>query len=406
VAGAPAIVPRPPLGAGELVSLFAWGVCRAPVSIDTAVRLPAGLPWANSAGKALGAGRAVYLEGLARPTAGHWRLLRADGAAQIELAADARPLDGELRVALLPEVLVVEGRPERPVVGLTISGLTISHAAWPRPAAGIEGIQAGHVAVAPGEQGVAALPAAVRIAWADGVVLSGLEVSGNAASGIAVGAGCRRVHIERSTVQQDGGCGIVVGWRGEGLASASAEWADPLAAPRDTVISRCLVAHCALADWGSVGIADLFSGGTVITGNRIEDLPYSGISLGMRWDTSGTSQRKARVEGNRIRRVMTTLLDGGAIYTLGWQPGAVITGNLIEDCGAAGLTEGAPAGGLFFDEGSKGIAVSGNVIARIHGEPLRFNGCAQSWLILGENTVVAAGATAPVPPAVAEGVGP
>lgn len=399
--------PRPPAGTGELLALFAWGASRALVSVDDLatrqVHLPADLPWAMSQGKAPNPGRAVFIDGLATPTLDCWRLL---AGGQVELAAAAQPKDGEIRVAALPEILVIEGQPGRPVVGIEISGITIAHSAWPRPAAGLEGVQAGQFATKPDETSVEAMPGAVRIAWADGVALTGVTVQATAGGGIVLGAGCHAVRIERCTIRGNGGSGIMVGWRGAGLESASVDWADPIAIPRDNLINRCRISACGRLDLGSVGIADLFSAGTVITGNLIEDLPYTGISLGMRWDTSSTSQRRARVEGNHIRRVMQRMLDGAGIYTLGWQPGAQITGNLIEDIGGPGLTDGAPAGGLFFDEGSKGIQVEGNVISRIHGEPIRLNGCAQSWLILGHNIVVADGQPVPLPPAVAEGVGP
>ena len=102
---------------------------------------------------------------------------------------------------------------------------------------------------------------------------------------------------------------------------------------------------------------------------------------------------------------MQLLTDGGGIYTLGWQPGTRIAGNLVEEVGCRSPVAGAPSGGIFFDNGSKGLMVEGNVIARIQGEPLRFNGCAPSWLLLGENQVVE-GAQRLLPAGMAEGVGP
>ncbi len=416
--------PAPAGITGELVVVHAWGTCRAAaLSTGGTLDYQSGLAWPPVPELAPHVGSPVFIEGLTRPAPGQWRLI---SGSRIEYASADQPVEGKLVCPVLPCVLQIAGRPDAPVRRLTLRGIGVAHGAWPRPAAGVAGIQAGHIATAGREPQVAALPAAVQVTWADGVLLERVTVQGSDGSGIALGAGCRDVRLVRCTVADAGGCGIVVGWRGPTIATLSADWADSDEIPLRNLIQRCLVTRCARLDWGSVGIAVLFSAKTQITGNQIEDLPYSGISLGFRWDTSLTSQKATLVEGNRIRRVMRRLCDGGAIYTLGWQPAARISDNLIEDIGgellAKGgeqqgkggepqakssepLVNGAPVGGMFFDNGSKGILVENNVLVRINGEPLRFNGCAPSWLLLGTNTVVTTGPT-PVPPAVAEGTGP
>ena len=58
--------------------------------------------------------------------------------------------------------------------------------------------------------------------------------------------------------------------------------------------------------------------------NVIHDMPYTGISIGYRWDTTPTSLVRCVAEYNHIYDVMKTLADGGGIYTLGFQPGTVL----------------------------------------------------------------------------------
>jgi hypothetical protein len=66
---------------------------------------------------------------------------------------------------------------------------------------------------------------------------------------------------------------------------------------------------------------------------------------------------------------MRELQDGGAIYTLGNQPGTLIAGNHIHD------NPGGP-GGIYLDEGSGFIEISGNAVYRVP-TPMNYNNRAQ-----------------------------
>lgn len=398
--------PPAPSGWGDLVLCHDWGTCRAWVpGKDGRIPRAPGLSWPGYDGISPSEGRRLHIDGLAMP---------ADPAGPRWYAEDDRlflaatqPPPGTTWLHRLEEILVLAGRPDAPLRGVVVNDLTVAHAAWLRPAGGIAGIQAGHVASGGREAPVGALPGAVRLAWTHGATLARLQVAACDGSGVVIGAGCRDVLIERCVVEDVGGCGIMIGWRGgqDAIAAIAAPW-EPGAAPADTTVRRCRVARCARLDWGSVGIADVLAGGSRIERNLVEDLPYSGISLGFRWDTGLTTQGRTLVTGNRIRRVTRRLGDGGGIYTLGWQPGSVLRGNLIEQVERHPLAQGAPNAGLFFDNGSKGILVEGNVVARVAGEAMRWNGTAPSWIILGSNQVVPDDAPVPVPSQVAEGVGP
>ena len=70
--------------------------------------------------------------------------------------------------------------------------------------------------------------------------------------------------------------------------------------------------------------------------------------------------------------MLQQLSDGGGIYTLGWQPGTILRGNLIHDTDR--LHGRSDQNGIFFDEGSKGFLVEDNVIfGTPGGGPIRFN---------------------------------
>jgi hypothetical protein len=132
--------------------------------------------------------------------------------------------------------------------------------------------------------------------------------------------------------------------------------------------------------------AALFSGHTIITvflangvtieHNWIPNAPYSAINVGWGWcdfDGSpvavspqwGVGSRPAvfpgrpttvagnnRIHANRVENSVSVLHDGGAIYTLGGQPGTVIDDNYVR------RTEK----GIYTDEGSAGIISHDNVV--------------------------------------------
>jgi len=84
---------------------------------------------------------------------------------------------------------------------------------------------------------------------------------------------------------------------------------------------------------------------------------------------------------------MKMLADGGAIYTLGYQPGTVLRGNLLHDVYRSAFAHGgAPNNGIFFDQGSKGFLVEDNIIYNTSGEPIRFNQTSQENLTFNNNS--------------------
>lgn len=114
-----------------------------------------------------------------------------------------------------------------------------------------------------------------------------------------------------------------------------------------------------------VGIWGGYTDGSTVARNEIFDLPYSGISVGWGWGsvdpggsagyTTPTTARNNTIRDNRVHRVMDSLADGGAVYTLGAQPGSKVLNNYV-----SGVLNSS--GGLFPDEGTEDYELAGNVI--------------------------------------------
>ena len=120
----------------------------------------------------------------------------------------------------------------------------------------------------------------------------------------------------------------------------------------------------------------------------IRNLPYSGISVGWGWgeeDAGGggyvniqfrystpTPCGNNRIEFNHIHDVMRLRNDGGGIYTLGNQQGTIIRGNHIHD-----NNQGGGPGGIYLDEGSGFIEVTGNAVHNVE-TPMNYNNKVQN----------------------------
>ena len=162
---------------------------------------------------------------------------------------------------------------------------------------------------------------------------------------------------------------------------------DPRAVVKNNRVLNNVIHDACLEYQGGVGVFVGYTDGTVIAHNEIFNLPYSGVSAGWGWgeeDAGGgaahyfqpfrydtpTPAGNNRIEWNHIHHVMQRLHDGGGIYTLSNQPGTVIRGNHLHD------NPGGP-GGIYLDEGSGFIEVTGNLVYRVP-QAMNFNNRVQN----------------------------
>jgi beta-glucuronidase len=234
------------------------------------------------------------------------------------------------------------------------------------------------------DEGYAGMQAGLTLTGATGPVDHAGRFYTKPAAALTVRGG-RDVTVDGNTFSRLGGAGAVLEQgtqdssltrnRFTDLSSGAAYIGDtePNPAPELTG-ARNTVAYNTIRRTGveytdAVGIWAGYEAGTVIDHNTLEDLPYSGISVGWGWnqpEARTSVLRDNRITGNRITDVMQVRdeqHDGAAIYTQGAQPGTVISGNYI-DRSAYGNTE-RDGNGIYLDEQSSHIAVTGNVITRV-----------------------------------------
>jgi len=381
----------------EIVVVENWSLSRAAIasSTDRSVTTPTAVGWIGHGPMTTASpGKPAWLEHapafLDEP--GEWYLDRAAGELRYMAAADEDPAKAAWIAPRLERLLVVMGRPGAPVRYLRFQGIEFLYTTWRFPDGGYSGIQAGHYGPDL-KRPVYLLPAALEFGFAENCRLERCRVAHTGAGGIALGAGCRTSAIVGCEITDVGGDGIVVGARGNRLGDLSmpaldGDWPNPQDAPCAIEVSNCYLHNCGAANAGCVGLFVAFTANTVVRHNVVTDMPYTGISVGFRWNTTPTSQKECLVEFNHISDVMKMLADGGGIYTLGLQPGTVLRGNWIHDIHRSSFAHGgAPNNGIFFDEGSKGFLVERNLIYDAHGGPIRFNQCQEGWHTWRNNTL-------------------
>jgi hypothetical protein len=164
---------------------------------------------------------------------------------------------------------------------------------------------------------------------------------------------------------------------------------DPRKIVKGNAVVNNFIHDVAVEYRGGVGVFAGYTEGTLIAHNEIASLPYSGISVGWGWgeeDAGGgapnyympykyatpTPAKNNRIEYNHLHDLMCQSNDGGAIYTLGNMPGSVIRGNHIHDNGHLDKHRGGP-GGIYLDEGSGFIEVTGNLVYNVVTTAVNYN---------------------------------
>ncbi len=310
----------------------------------------------------------------------HPALLDAPGEWYLDTATGQLtylPKQGELRerleaVAPIAEGLIeARGEPDQAVRGLIFQDLHFEHSAWATPADGYAGVQATAHDLRDGS-GWSFVPAALSFEMAEQCHIVGGSVRRVGGAAIWFGSRCHTNRIEANLIDDVAGNGILIGEdRGRQIDGKSWIHAAPEQASTGNVIENNLIQRVGIQFFGAVGVWVGMAADTEIRSNTIRQTPYTGISVGWLWNPAPTPCRGTRIEANHIHDVMQVLSDGGGIYTLGWQPGAVFRKNLIH--GVPVNLGRAESNGMFIDEGSKGLLIEHNVIYDIDRSPLRFH---------------------------------
>jgi hypothetical protein len=264
----------------------------------------------------------------------------------------------------------VQGTAEQPVRNLAFIDLAFEDTRCTLPASGGAEVQAGFFQPR-GESSEAEgwlnrLAPAVDFAFSENCVVKNCRFRNLGGGGIYVHEQSDGNKIEGCEFRGLGGCAVMLG---DPSPARSVDGTRLVC--RDNQLRESKISECGQILFGSVGVWVGITSGSVVERNEIATLPYTGVSLGWQWNPEPTGCEKNFIADNHIHHVMQLLSDGGGIYTLGQQPGSVLRGNRIHD---VPLNAGrAESNGIFMDEGSSLIEVTGNEIFATARAPIRFH---------------------------------
>jgi hypothetical protein len=365
----------------DFVALHFWIASRIPfAAIDTGAKT-AKLRWKSRmrlTDDFAKQGAPYYVENVseALDTPGQFYLDRVSGLLTY-LPRPGESLDtAEVIAPVLPQIMVAEGQPDRPVEWLRFEGLTFSHSEW------VPGDEARTAT----PQAACHVPGAVVFAHARHCSLERSAVSHVGSYGVELRGACSDVDIVGNTITDLGAGGVKV-WHGAGAAESC---------------RRVTVGDNEIADGGhrehqGVGVLVGRCSGIRVVHNHIHDLDYSGISLGWTWGYAEAGTYGNVIERNHVHDIGRGMLsDMGGIYTLGVSPGTRIRHNLFHDI----VSRGYGGWGIYTDEGSSDILIESNVVYRTSSQAFnqhygRDNVVRNNILAFGTNGQIARGRLEP-----------
>ena len=283
-------------------------------------------------------------------------------------------------VPIIETLLEVIGTAEHPVKDITIKGVTFSHTTWMRPS------EKGHVPLQAGMYLVEAYKlrpqidrpnnhkldnqgwlgradAAVELRYAEDVNFEGCRFEHLGGSGLDYVVGCHRGTTTRCTFTDIAMNGYVCGsFSPEGLEThLPYQPTDMREVCTQQTVSDCEFYNVTNEDWGCVAIAAGYVSGINIEHNTIHDVSYTGISLGWGWNRDLVCMKDNKVHANLIYNYAQHMYDCAGIYTLGNQPGTVISENVVRDIATPSYVHDPNHWFyLYTDEGSSNITIKDN----------------------------------------------
>ena len=130
-------------------------------------------------------------------------------------------------------------------------------------------------------------------------------------------------------------------------------------------IANNLVTDAANEDWGCVGICVGYGREITIEHNDVNNVSYTGISLGWGWTKLPNVMKDNRIHANRMTEIATRMCDTAGIYTLSNQPGTLISENCVDNIKMSPYVDRPDHWFyLYTDEGSSNITLREQLVPR------------------------------------------
>ncbi len=198
-------------------------------------------------------------------------------------------------------------------------------------------------------------PPCLSYRHAKGFTVKNCEFSNIAGCAVFLGEAVQNAVIDSNAFEQLGAQAVYI--RGQNISVD-----DPLVTKSITVRNN-LVNGYGRVFFNAVGVLIIHANSVDVLHNEIHDGYYTAISVGWRWGYEYSVTYHNHICDNLIYDIgQGWLSDMGGIYTLGVQPGTVLSGNCIHNV-AADPGEGGYGGwGIYPDEGSSNMLIEKNLV--------------------------------------------
>lgn len=279
----------------------------------------------------------------------------------------------------LETLVKIEGTIENPVKHIRFKGISFQHTGWLRPS------EEGHV---PHQNGlymtdayrlkpagtkekpgldnqawVGRPPAAFCVSYSERVLVENCRFEHLASTGADFHRGIEENALIGNLFKEIGGNGILAGVYSDAgheihlpyLPEDEREFCNGM------VIANNLVTDVTNEDWSCVGIGLGYTRNSIVSNNEVNNVSYSGITMGWGWSPAPNMMRNNMLYRNRIHHYGKHNYDCSGIYTLSAQPGSTILENYIDSIYKAPYAH-LPAHWFYIytDEGSSGFRVNRN----------------------------------------------
>ena len=283
-------------------------------------------------------------------------------------------------VAPFSETLIrIQGTIDHPVSNIFFKGISFQHTGWLRPS------KQGHVPHQAGmymtdayklrppgtpdkktlenQAWIGRPGAAVDISFADQTGFENCRFEHLASTGLDYHKGVHNTTIKGNLFKDIGGTAILGGVYSDEVTEIHLPYnpKDEREVCDQLLISNNLITDVTNEDWSCVGIGLGYTRNSIVEHNEIENVSYTGISMGWGWSPTANVMKNNKITGNKIHHYGKHNYDCAGIYTLSAQPGSVISENYIDSIYKAPYAH-LPSHWfyLYTDEGSSGITVKNN----------------------------------------------
>jgi hypothetical protein len=290
-------------------------------------------------------------------------------------------IENLLVVAPALETLVnIAGTPDRPVQNIKFENVQFAYTNWCRPSV------AGHVPLQAGmylvdgyklkpsidrinnhkldNQGWLGRPeAAVSVINASDISFENCYFEHLGSTGLDLISGVKNAKVEGSVFRDIAGNGLLTGSFSPSALETHLPYnpADLREVCSNQLISNNLFSDISNEEWGCVAIGAGYVSDIQIIHNEIYDVSYSAISVGWGWNRDLNCMKNNLIKANHIHHYARHMYDVAGIYTLGAQPGTLITENYIHSIYHPGYVHDPNHWFyLYTDEGSSFIRVVNN----------------------------------------------